>query len=163
MTKARKTHDGLKPGGKSDDKKLAAPFRTVLFDEGVTHALEIPMFYEGSGKIGEAPADVLFSTPLNLKCKVAAMVAFIELLEITNIFKTFKDVVKQNETRIYKDTDGRTSAKASEKAALAIKARVTSTLPQLMCEESLLKSKERHLAGLERAVGRVFFRLAEGR
>ena len=82
------------------------------------------MFDEGSEKIAEAPADVMFSTPPIFKCKVAEMVAFAELPEIANFFKTFKDMVKQNVTQIYKDTDGRTSAKASEKAALAIKARV---------------------------------------
>ena len=163
LTKARKTHDGLKPGGKSDDKKPAAPVRTVLFDEGVTHALEIPTFDEGSENIAEASADVLFSTRLNLKCKVAEMAAITELPDIANFFKTFKDMVKQNETQIYKDTDGRTSAKASEKAALAIKARVTSILPQLVCEDSLLKSKDKDILKVLKEQSDVsFFALLKG-
>ena len=68
---------------------------------------------------------------------------FTELPDVLSFYKGFRTMVKDSEAQIYKNTDGRTSAKANLKSAAAIRARAKAIVPQALFEPADLKSKSK--------------------
>ena len=146
LAKARKTEDTpKKPSAKAAAIKPAVPaVRTVLFDEGVAHAKQMAIFTEAEAEKIAALIDE-FSDPMNIRLKADLQKVFTELPDVLSFYKGFRTMVKDSEAQIYKNTDGRTSAKANLKSAAAIRARAKAIVPQALFEPADLKSKSKDI------------------